>query len=527
MKNNFNQFVRPDIAQMESYVPGTSAEDLTNTYKQSTKQLIKLNANENPYGMSPAARKALQGLFYNYYPRSDYPTLRQAIAKYTNMKTGNIILGSGSDEIIDLVLRAVIHEGDKVINCPPTFGMYEVATKLNRGLIVNIPRNKNFSLKVSDVLKNCKEEKIKIVFLCNPNSPTGNLTSQEEIIKILKTGKLVIVDEAYYEFSKTTVAPLLGMYKNLIVLRTLSKWAGLAGLRIGYAIMSEFLVEQILKIKPPFNVNSAAEKAALATLEDLSFSKKSIQKIISEKNRMYKELQTLSNIQVYWSYGNFIFLQTDKNNYQQLKDSFEENKIALRYYQSPLLANSIRITIGKPEQNNKVLIVFNMILNKKKYAFLDRDGTLIFEPQDTYQIDSIKKLKILDGVVKGLKELRKQDYQLVMVTNQDGLGTSSFPKANFQLPQSKMLEIFEKEGIRFNQILICPHLQSDKCGCRKPKTGLFKKFIDTNEIVKNTSFVFGDRKTDKEFAKNIKVRFILMKTNGNFYNELFKKGGIL
>ena len=162
----------------------------------------------------------------------------------------------------------------------------------------------------------------------------------------------------------------------------------------------------------------------------------------------------------------------------------------------------------------------------KKYAFLDRDGTLIFEPLDTFQIDSIEKLKTLDGVIKGLKELKKLGYELLMITNQNGVGTPSFPKANFETPQNKMLKVFRDNGIKFTEIYICPHLPSKNCGCRKPKIGLIKKFLRENEIDKNNSFACGDRTTDKLFAKNIAVKFISMQTNGNFYNAL-KQGGII
>lgn len=504
--------------KIEPYVPGVSAQDLAKKYGQDIKQLIKLNANENPYGVSPLVKKALKNLFCNYYPKSDYPALRQALAKYTNTKTENIIVGSGSDELIYLLLRSILKEGDKAITCPPTFGIYEIATKLNRGNIINIPTDKNFKMNLSEILKNCSDETVRVVFICNPNNPTGNLTPKQDIVEILKTGKLVIADEAYYEFSKMTMSTLIPRYENLIILRTLSKWAGLAGLRIGYGLMSEKIINQLMKIKSPFNVNIAAEAAALATFEDISFAKKSIQKIIAERERVYKRLQLIENIQVYESFGNYIFIQTRKEDYEFLLETFEKNKIALRYY--PTLNNGIRITIGKPRQNNKVLAVLEKLKNKKKYAFIDRDGTLIFEPVDTRQIDSIEKLKILEGVIKGLKELKKRGFELIMVSNQDGLETSSFPKDTFQSVQNKMLRLFKNEGIIFNKIFICPHLQSDKCDCRKPKIGLIRNLIDSETIDKKMSFVCGDRINDKQFAKNLGIKFVSMKTNTNFYEAL-------
>ncbi|HSW48087.1 MAG TPA: histidinol-phosphate transaminase [Candidatus Saccharimonadales bacterium] len=522
-KINVKQFIRTDISQMEPYVPGTSAQKLANIYRQSINQLIKLNANENPYGESPAVRKALKNTLFSYYPSSDYPTLSQQFAKYAKVKKENIIVGSGSDELIDLLLRITLEPGDKVINCPPTFGMYEIYTRLNRGIIMNVQRVKSFEINLLEILKNCKDKKVKIVFLCNPNSPTGNLIPQEKIEKILQTGKLVVVDETYYEFSKQTSIKLLNNYENLIIIRTLSKWAGIAGLRIGYAIASIELISQLMKIKPPFNVNVAAENAALATLKDLSYAKESIKKITNERERIINELNRIPEINSQVSYGNFIFIQTTSSQYSLLQNSFETNKIAVRYY--PNLNYGIRITIGKPEQNDRILKIFNKVFNKKrKYAFLDRDGTLIFEPQDTFQVDSARKLKILDGTIKGLKSLKERGYKLIMVTNQDGMGTPIFPKKNFEEPQGKMIEIFENEKIEFENIFICPHFASANCDCRKPKIGLVKKIVNKNTIDKKNSFVCGDRESDRRFAKNLGISFIPIKTNGNFYDAITRKG---
>lgn len=152
----------------------------------------------------------------------------------------------------------------------------------------------------------------------------------------------------------------------------------------------------------------------------------------------------------------------------------------------------------------------------QKYAFLDRDGTLIFEPQDTYQIDSLGKLKILDGVISGLQALKRRDYLFILVSNQDGLGTPAFPKEDFDAPQQKMLDILKENGISFEKIFICPHFPDENCNCRKPKTGMVDDFLQNENIDKINSFVCGDRDTDRQFANNIGVKFFQMETNGNF-----------
>lgn len=152
----------------------------------------------------------------------------------------------------------------------------------------------------------------------------------------------------------------------------------------------------------------------------------------------------------------------------------------------------------------------------QKYAFLDRDGTLIFEPQDTFQIDSIEKLKVLDGVIEGLQKLQEQGFKLVMVTNQNGVGTPSFPKKDFEEPQKVLLKIFKENGIEFAEIFVCPHLPEDNCNCRKPKTGLLNKFFAENDVDLKQSFVCGDRETDKGLAEKLGIKFVQMECNGTF-----------
>lgn len=151
-----------------------------------------------------------------------------------------------------------------------------------------------------------------------------------------------------------------------------------------------------------------------------------------------------------------------------------------------------------------------------KYAFLDRDGTLIYEPQDTFQIDSVEKLRILPGVIEGLGFITDAGYKLIMVSNQDGLGTSSFPLSAFEEPQSKMLEIFRENGLIFEEIFICPHFEKDNCDCRKPKIGLFTEFLEKAEIDIVKSFVCGDRDSDKKLAENLGLRFVRADLNGDF-----------
>ncbi|MBT6068717.1 histidinol-phosphatase [Candidatus Peregrinibacteria bacterium] len=151
-----------------------------------------------------------------------------------------------------------------------------------------------------------------------------------------------------------------------------------------------------------------------------------------------------------------------------------------------------------------------------KYAFIDRDGATIYEPPDDFQIDSLEKLFILPGVIQGFKKLIEKGYKLVMVTNQNGIGTPSFPTEDFLKPQNRMIEIFKENGVEFEEIFVCPHFPEDNCSCRKPKTGLVDKFFEDNDIDLENSFMYGDRDSDGEFAKNLGIKFFKVITNGQF-----------
>ena len=344
---DLTKFVRIEILKMEEYITVPSFWDLG-------KDVIKLDAGENPYGFSPRINKALaEYKYFNYYPDPTYKELRKVLGSYVGVRIENIMVGSGSDELLDLTLRLFLNQGDKVINCPPTFGMYTLLTTLNKGTLVSVPRNEDFSLDIKNIKENI-DKKVKVIIICNPNNPTGTVCREKEIIDLLRSGKIIIVDEAYFEFYGKTVVSLIKKYDNLIVLRTLSKWAGIAGLRLWYAIASPFLIKQLLKIKSPYNVNLAAEVAGKVALSDLNQSKFIIQKIIKERERVYGQLQKVPYLVVYPSKANFLFVKVNRN-FQQLKAFLKSKKIALRFYDSDITDKAIRISIGKTEQNNQMI----------------------------------------------------------------------------------------------------------------------------------------------------------------------------
>ena len=184
--------------------------------------------------------------------------------------------------------------------------MYGFCARVAGAETIMVPRNENFDINIDEINKAALNPKAKIIFVSSPNNPTGNIVSESEVIDLLETGLLVVIDEAYYEFANSTVSNLIQEYENLVILRTMSKWAGLAGLRIGYGIMSKRLVKHLIDIKPPYSVNVAAEAALIASLHDAETLIERVSKIIEERNRMFGMIKNIPGIKAWPSFGNFI-----------------------------------------------------------------------------------------------------------------------------------------------------------------------------------------------------------------------------
>ncbi|MBM3149530.1 MAG: aminotransferase class I/II-fold pyridoxal phosphate-dependent enzyme, partial [Chloroflexi bacterium] len=199
------QLVRNRLKAMKSYTPIEPTDVLSQRINIPAAKVIKLDGNENPYGCSDKVKRALADYaYYHHYPDPEQRKLRKALGKYIGVGTEQIIAGSGSDELIDLILRLFVEPGDKVINCPPTFGMYPFSTDVCGGITISIPRKADFSIDVVSV-KKAKDKRTKVIFVASPNNPSGNITSEAEIIALLDTGMVVVVDEAYAEFSGLTL----------------------------------------------------------------------------------------------------------------------------------------------------------------------------------------------------------------------------------------------------------------------------------------------------------------------------------
>ncbi len=318
-------------------------------------QVIRLNGNENPYGPSPRVNEALGSFqFYNHYTDPEQRKLRSVLSKYLGAPQERIVAGNGSDELIDLLLRMFLGPGENIIIPSPTFGMYSFTADICGGEAVSVPSDENFELDVEAMVV-AMTDKTKAVFLASPNNPSGNIASTSQIRALLETGRLVVVDETYYEFCGQSVMPLMEEYPNLVILRTFSKWAGLAGLRIGLGVMQEELAQTMISMKPPYNVNTAAEVALTASLEDTSVLLDRVKAIVAERERMMGMLQKIPGIKAWPSQANFILFSLPEGQGERIFEGLCNRGIFLRYFNTPQLKDFIRSSVGFPHETDAVV----------------------------------------------------------------------------------------------------------------------------------------------------------------------------
>ena len=354
-KEEIEKLIRPDLAAFGGYAAHTSPETLEGKTELSPENIIKLDANENPYGCSPKISQALAAYpDFNIYPDDGQTKLRKLLEGYTGVAARHIVAGGGSNQLIDLLLRLFISPGDEVINCVPTFGIYRFSAELCGATLVEVPRDEDSTVDISAV-KAAITKKTKIIFQANPNSPTGTLMPQPDIVGLLDTGVPVVVDEAYCEFSGQTVAPLVSRYGNLMVLRTFSKWAGLAGLRVGYGLFPPKIADYLQRIKTPYNINVAALVAVEESLKDIDYLMGNVQAIVIERDRLFTELEKIEWLRPFPSRGNFILCEVPGGGARELRQKLQDKGILIRYFDQPFLRNFIRISVGKPEHTDAVI----------------------------------------------------------------------------------------------------------------------------------------------------------------------------
>jgi histidinol-phosphate aminotransferase len=351
--------MRPDLVAMQGYKsPSFPLETLVEQLQRPVSDIIKLDTNENPFGPPPKALAVMQNLAQelSVYPDIYAVKLRKALADYVGVPMEHLITGAGSDDVITLVSRLFLNPGDSIIDCPPTFSVYSLNADWIGAKVIKIPRRADFSVDVEAVERAALDSGAKLLFLCTPNNPDGSLMSLDEIEHLLNLPLVVVLDEAYIEFTeRQSFAARVPTTPNLIVLRTFSKWAGLAGLRIGYGVVPLPIIEHLWKIKQPFNVNAVADVVARACLEEQDLLNTQTRILIEQRERLIAAMQAIPWLEPYPSHTNFVFAKVHGYAVPSIVAWLRERGILIRYYDRPGLQNYLRISMGTPEQMTRVI----------------------------------------------------------------------------------------------------------------------------------------------------------------------------
>ena len=343
---SIEHLIRDNVRELEPY---SSARD---DYVSDGSEKVFMDANENPFE---------NGL--NRYPDPQQRNLKTILAQMKNLDETQILLGNGSDEVLDLIFRAFCEpQKDNIITIPPTYGMYKVLAGINAVENRQVVLNEDFQLDVEGILGQT-DERTKLIFICSPNNPTGNLFQEEDIMSILKGFRgILVIDEAYIDFSRSdSWIQQLENYSNLIVTQTLSKAYGMAGIRLGICYGSAEIISVLNRIKPPYNVNELTQRQAANSLEDLESVREQVKVLLSERDKLADALVNISYIQkVFPSDANFIMVRVDNADlrYRQILDQ----GVVLRNRSSlPRCENALRITVGTAEENKKLLKILKSI----------------------------------------------------------------------------------------------------------------------------------------------------------------------
>jgi histidinol-phosphate aminotransferase len=355
-RSNPEELIRPQIRGLKAYE------------SKPVPDCVKLDANENPFPWPRGMKDLLfkDPIAFNRYPDGGAAELKQALSRYTQIPAEGILTGNGSDELIQLIMTTFGGERKAVVLHPPTFSMYWAAAKVTGTDIIEVPLQTGAALEVhldvEGILQAAARPEVHIIILCNPNNPTGSLYPREDLLRIIKeSGKIVVVDEAYTEFSGETVMDQIPNYPNLIVMRTFSKAFGMAALRLGYLLGQPSTIELLNRARQPFNVNSMTQRAGVLALQNLDEYKNQIQVLVEETQKIYEALKSIAGVRVYPTRANFILFQPEKPEevYQEL---IKQGFLVRNMGSLPVIGKALRLSAGLPEENGRLIGILKKIL---------------------------------------------------------------------------------------------------------------------------------------------------------------------
>jgi len=339
---------------MEGYTPGE---------QPATEGYIKLNTNENPYPPSPRVREALEGEIQRLrlYPDPLAMRLRERIAEIHGIPSDRVIVGNGSDDLLTMIMRTFAEKGDTVVSPSPTYTLYKTLCEIQGARYVAVPYREDYSLNETLIPRRAK-----IVFVASPNSPSGTLAQERTLVRIASAiAGVLVVDEAYVDFSRGSCAGLLKERENVIILRSLSKSFSLAGLRVGYGIADRAIIENMVKVKDSYNVSRLAIVGGLAALSDLAWMRDNVRKVVATRRRLMEKLETLG-FYVYPSEANFVLARITSYPARQLYEHLKRKRILVRYYDTPRLRDCLRISVGTDAEIEALVVQIAEIIGWRR-----------------------------------------------------------------------------------------------------------------------------------------------------------------
>jgi histidinol-phosphate aminotransferase len=360
---NVEGMIAAHVRGMRAYEPIVPLDVLSKRLGLPPERIVKLDANENPYGTSPRALDALAASReLHIYPDPDQTALREALSVFVGVPMEHILCGAGGDEVIDLLARAFVEPGQMIVDLPPTFGMYKWEADVLGAEYIKVPRNADFSVDVDEVEGTIRALEAsgvtpKLLFVTNPNNPDGSVTPRADLLRLLDLPLVVVVDEAYIDFStQASLAPLVPERSNLVVLRTFSKLAGMAGLRVGYGVFPLPIIKHLWKVKQPYTPNVAGTVMAIAAMQDREWLDRSVAAITAERVRMTEALNALAWITPLPSETNFVLCRIGGGrDAKAVKQAIEKQGVLVRYFDKDGLRDCLRISVGKPEHTDALV----------------------------------------------------------------------------------------------------------------------------------------------------------------------------
>lgn len=350
-----SKYLRRELQNLKPYIVDRA------TYK------IRLDANESfikpEEYLLDEMKEQINSALFNRYPDADSERVCALYANYARVSPENIMAGNGSDELIQILVNTFVEQGEKVLILNPDFSMYSFYSEIGGGIPIFVETDEEFQVNVQELIDNIKIVKPKMVILSNPNNPTGGIIEREKLVRLVEESScLVVIDEAYYEFYRESLVDVIDKYDNLIVLRTCSKAAGMAAIRLGFLITNLQLLNELKSVKPPFNVNSISQSFGEVILKNKETINLNSDKIIQGRELLLKELRKFKQFKLFKTKANFVLLRYEKA--QNLNKELLENGIKIRSFDGGRLKNCLRITIGSKAENQVLIEVIDKFLAK-------------------------------------------------------------------------------------------------------------------------------------------------------------------